>query len=89
MTKLRANRNYPKEPARNFERDIPGLITAARELDAQRRAQERAKVELQKIQEEERRKQLLEQVQRDKKAAEEANRAAEVERSKLTTFSRP
>jgi peptidoglycan hydrolase-like protein with peptidoglycan-binding domain len=69
-------------------------IITARNLDAQRKAQQQAKIELEKTQVEAKRAQaeaeiqrreqeLREQVQRDKEAAAEAERSAELEQQRL------
>jgi hypothetical protein len=63
-------------PAQNWERQIPLIIATARNLDARRKAQQQAKIEMERRKAEEA-AQKAAQAEKDRKAAEEARKAAE------------
>jgi flagellar biosynthesis GTPase FlhF len=79
---------------RRFEQELREIILTARSFDTQRKAQQQAKVELEKAQAENKRAQAAEEAQRkeqevrehaqrDKEAADEARRLAEREEPKI------
>jgi hypothetical protein len=76
-----SERNYAATFELRFERGLRNVIIDARNRDAQRKAQETARIELEKSQ-------LLEQAKRDREAAKEARRSAEREEPRIAEATR-